>query len=127
MLCRPLLTGFGAGCRNRTCLVSLKRRVHKPSLPVTPAPQKTWCRMLESNQHLAIIDRGLDLRANPAWCAVRELNPHLLSKGFAANTGLLRPREWFARFGAHPPTHPGVDQLFCSVERSFEGSTTLHF
>ena len=25
-----------------------------------------WCRMLESNQHLAIIDRGLDLRANPA-------------------------------------------------------------
>lgn len=37
--------------------------------------------MLESNQHLAIIDRGLDLRANPAWCAVRELNPHLLGVG----------------------------------------------
>ena len=34
--------------------------------------------MLESNQHLAIIDRGLDLRANPAWCAVRELNRHRL-------------------------------------------------
>src|SRR5713101_1856966 len=32
---------------------------------------------LESNQRLAVIDRGLDLRANPAWCAVRELNPHL--------------------------------------------------
>ena len=32
-------------------------------------------------QHLAIIDRGLDLRANPAWCAVRELNPHLLGVG----------------------------------------------
>ena len=40
-----------------------------------------WCRMLESNQLLAIIDRGLDLRANPAWCAVRELNPHLLGVG----------------------------------------------
>src|SRR2546429_5437340 len=37
--------------------------------------------MLESNQHLAIIDRGLDLRANPAWCAVRELSPHLLGVG----------------------------------------------
>jgi hypothetical protein len=37
--------------------------------------------MLESNQHLAIIDRGLDLRANPAWYAVRELNPHLLGVG----------------------------------------------
>jgi hypothetical protein len=51
--------------------------------------------MLESNQHLAVIDRGLDLRANPArrllrlrsvaqgklWCAVRELNPHLLGVG----------------------------------------------
>jgi hypothetical protein len=46
----------------------------------TPLIQ-TWCRMLESNQHLAIIDRGLDLRANPAWCAVRELNPHLLGVG----------------------------------------------
>lgn len=44
--------------------------------------------MLESNQPHAIIDRGLDLRANPAWCAVRELNPHLL----------------------------GVSQLFSSVE-----------
>jgi hypothetical protein len=40
-----------------------------------------WCRMLESNQRLAVIDRGLDLRANPAWCAVRELNPHLLGVG----------------------------------------------
>jgi|SRR4051794_22592676 hypothetical protein len=37
--------------------------------------------MLESNQRLAIIDRGLDLRGNPAWCAVRELNPHLLGVG----------------------------------------------
>jgi hypothetical protein len=37
--------------------------------------------MLETNQHLAVIDRGLDLRANPAWCAVRELNPHLLGVG----------------------------------------------
>src|SRR5437870_1518533 len=37
--------------------------------------------MLESNQHLAIIDRGLDRRADPAWCAVRELNPHLLGVG----------------------------------------------
>lgn len=37
--------------------------------------------MLESNQRLAVIDRGLDLRANPAWCAVRELNPHLLGVG----------------------------------------------
>lgn len=38
--------------------------------------------MLESNQPLAIIDRGLGLRANPAsWCAVRELNPHLLGVG----------------------------------------------
>src|SRR5215469_15275386 len=30
------------------------------------SPVKHWCRMLESNQHLAIIDRGLGLRANPA-------------------------------------------------------------
>jgi hypothetical protein len=37
--------------------------------------------MLESNQRLAIIDRGLDLRANPAWGAVRKLNPHLLGVG----------------------------------------------
>ena len=37
--------------------------------------------MLESNQRLAVINRGLDLRANPAWCAVRELNPHLLGVG----------------------------------------------
>jgi hypothetical protein len=37
--------------------------------------------MLESNQRLAVIDHGLDLRANPAWCAVRELNPHLLGVG----------------------------------------------
>ena len=37
--------------------------------------------MLESNQRLAIIDRGLGLRADPAWCAVRELNPHLLGVG----------------------------------------------
>ena len=29
--------------------------------------------MLESNQRLAVIDRGLDLRANPAWCAVAAL------------------------------------------------------
>ena len=61
----------------------------------SPEFKKSWCRMLESNQHLAIIDRGLDLRANPAhsipslrsvaqgklWCAVRELNPHLLGVG----------------------------------------------
>ncbi len=33
------------------------------------------------DQRLAVIDRGLDLRANPAWCAVRELNPHLLGVG----------------------------------------------
>src|SRR5579864_1703944 len=55
--------------------------------------------MLESNQHLAIINRGLDLRANPAnheskWCAVRELNPHRL----------------------------GVDQLFSSVELPAQNS-----
>src|SRR5262249_11820365 len=37
--------------------------------------------MMESNHLLAIIDRGLDLRANPAWCAVRELNRHLLVVG----------------------------------------------
>src|SRR6202030_2384006 len=37
--------------------------------------------MLESNQRLAVTDRGLDLRANPARCAVRELNPHLLGVG----------------------------------------------
>jgi hypothetical protein len=37
--------------------------------------------MLESKERLAIIDRGLDPRANPAWCAVRELNPHLLGVG----------------------------------------------
>ena len=37
--------------------------------------------MLESNQRLAIINRGLDPQANPAWCAVRELNPHLLGVG----------------------------------------------
>ena len=47
----------------------------------SPVAQQNWCRMSESNQHLAIIDRGLDLRANPAWCAVRELNPHLLGVG----------------------------------------------
>src|SRR5215467_845695 len=47
----------------------------------TASPRINWCRMLESNQHLAIIDRGLDLRANPAWCAVRESNPHLLVVG----------------------------------------------
>jgi hypothetical protein len=66
---------------NRTSLGSLKRRVHLPSLPVTHVPTSQWCRMLESNQRLAVIDRGLDLRANPAWCAVRELNPHLLGVG----------------------------------------------
>src|SRR5215813_4487622 len=44
-------------------------------------PSKKRCRMMESNHLLAIIDRGLDLRANPAWCAVRELNPHLLVVG----------------------------------------------
>ena len=106
----PLLTDSGAGCRNRTCFVSLKRRVHihicqsrklVGDAGIEPAwsrlrgecishlcqsPTKTWCRMLESNQHLAVIDRGLDLRANPAshkskWCAVRELNPHLLGVG----------------------------------------------
>src|SRR5215813_207527 len=109
MLCRLLLTGFGAGCRNRTCFVSLKRRVHIPicqsraknlvgdagiepawsrlrgecisHLCQSPILKQIWCRMLESNQLLAIIDRGLDLRANPAWCAVRELNPHLLGVG----------------------------------------------
>ena len=47
----------------------------------SPTLQQNWCRMLESNQRLAVIDRGLDLRANPAWCAVRELNPHLLGVG----------------------------------------------
>src|SRR5260370_27524473 len=41
--------------------LDIKNRVHLPSLPVT-----LWCRMLESNQLRAIIDRGLDLRANPA-------------------------------------------------------------
>src|SRR5579864_3590466 len=67
---------------NRTSLVSLKRRVHQPSLPVTReligkrggsrthmnlirnqvpdpfshTPSYKWCRMLESNQHLAIIE-----------------------------------------------------------------------
>lgn len=46
-----------------------------------PCSTSKWCRMLESNQRLAVIDRGLDLRANPAWCAVRELNPHLLGVG----------------------------------------------
>ncbi len=70
---------------NRTSLVSLKRRVHQPSLPVTRTnsgrlggtrthmnlirsqvpdpfshtPSCKSCRMLESNQRLAIIDRGL--------------------------------------------------------------------
>jgi hypothetical protein len=32
----------------------------------SPVLNAKWCRMLESNQHLAIIDRGRDLRANPA-------------------------------------------------------------
>jgi hypothetical protein len=66
---------------NRTSLVSIKSRVHLPSLPVTHVQHQNWCRMLELNQRLAVIDRGLDLRANPAWCAVRELNPHLLGVG----------------------------------------------
>ena len=37
--------------------------------------------MLESNQRLAVIDRGLDFELIlliKLWCAVRELNPHLL-------------------------------------------------
>src|SRR6266496_3193856 len=48
--------------------------------PYLPIPQTRWV-TLESHQRLAIIDRGLDLRANPAWCAVREWNPHLLGVG----------------------------------------------
>ena len=102
-----LLTNSGAGCGNRTHFVSLKRRVHIPicqsrnlvgdagiepawsrlrgecisHLCQSPTFNIRWCRMLESNQRLAVIDRGLDLRANPAWCAVRELNPHLLGVG----------------------------------------------
>jgi hypothetical protein len=61
----------------------------------SPMSRSKWCRMWESNQRLAVIDRGLDLRANPArsttslrsvaqgklWCAVRELNPRLLGVG----------------------------------------------
>ena len=116
-----MLTNSGAGCGNRTHFVSLKRRVHIPicqsrnlvgdagiepawsrlrgecisHLCQSPTFNIRWCRMLESNQRLAVIDRGLDLRANPArsttslrsvaqgklWCAVRELNPHLLGVG----------------------------------------------
>ena len=75
-----LLTNSGAGCGNRTHFVSLKGECISISAS-HPCSIQNWCRMLESNQHLAIIDRRLDLRANPAWCAVRELNPHLLGVG----------------------------------------------
>ena len=107
-LCYAASFLLGAGCRNRTCFVSLKSECISISanpaqnlvgdagiepawsrlrgecinhLCQSPMLNTKWCRMLESNQHLAIIDRGLDLRANPAWCAVRELNPHLLGVG----------------------------------------------
>ncbi len=51
--------------------------------------------MLELNQRLVVIDRGLDLRANPAWCAVRELMKVIdlewvslwLRKGVCIDTG----------------------------------------
>src|SRR5262249_60409434 len=54
-----------AGCWNRTntsrlSIADSHPSTRKPRVPGTP---------------------GLDLRANPAWCAVRELNPHLLGVG----------------------------------------------
>jgi hypothetical protein len=90
---------WGLRLRGRLDRVALAPALDRCSHPCSTSK---WCRMLESNQRLAVIDRGLDLRANPArsttslrsgaqgklWCAVRELNPHLL----------------------------GVDQLFWSVE-----------
>ena len=45
----PSHTNLGAGCRNRTCFVSLKRRVHIP-ICQSRVLRKTWWVTLESNQ-----------------------------------------------------------------------------
>src|SRR5205823_8714250 len=77
-LCQSPRKFLGRRGGNRTHMNLIRSQVPDP---FSHTPSYNWCRMLESNQLLAIIDRGLDLRANPAWCAVRELNPHLLGVG----------------------------------------------
>src|SRR5215470_17709840 len=72
-------TGARRGPRwNRTSLVSLKRRVHQPSLPVT---QKlgAGCWNRTNTSRLSIAGSTFELIL--LWCAVRELNPHLLGVG----------------------------------------------
>src|SRR5215469_16842588 len=82
---------------------------------------KIWCRMLESNQHLAIIDRGLDLRANPAWYAVRELNPNLLGVGQLFSSVELPALIW-RRSGYKPLLLPEAPPLV--ARDGFEPSAT---
>ena len=48
---------------------------------IEPTPRDYRSRIPTPAREARAGDPGLDLRANPAWCAVRELNPHLLGVG----------------------------------------------
>ena len=70
---------------NRTSLVSIKSRVHLPSLPVTHVQHQNgagcWNRTNASRLSTAGSTFELILPVRKLWCAVRELNPHLLGVG----------------------------------------------
>src|SRR5229473_633005 len=78
LLCCP-----GAGCGNRTHFVSLKRRVHMPSLPVTHVQHQSGagCWNRTNASRLSTAGSTFELILQIKWCAVRELNPHLLGVG----------------------------------------------
>src|ERR1700739_953379 len=79
----PPLLLLGAGCRNRTCFVSLKRRVHLPSLPVTHVQHQSGagCWNRTNASRLSTAGSTFEPILQKRWCAVRELNPHLLGVG----------------------------------------------
>src|SRR5213082_2724206 len=80
MLCR-LFVALGAGCGNRTRLVSLKRRVHLPFLPVTIARHQSGAGCWNRTNASRLSTAGSTFELILQWCAVRELNPHLLGVG----------------------------------------------
>src|ERR1700729_2852672 len=80
MLCR-LFAKSGAGCWNRTSLVSLKRRVHQPALPITHVQHQSVAGCWNRTNTSRLSTAGSTFELILLWCAVRELNPHLFGVG----------------------------------------------
>ena len=89
-------------CERRASANSWRGRSTLSEAEGVAEPSYKWCRMMESNHRLAIIDRGLDLRANPAWCAVPKLNNRRVFGSPVLPSPEVPVNWWLAMDSNHP-------------------------